>query len=106
MSIKDAFNALLSLHSRDGVLKRIGVGQSEISFSPSNYSRKLQGPAETIIEGREYVIPKDSIKNPMSPLIERGDRIVDAELGELTIDEVKEMYDYGAKIIGFRVRCA
>lgn len=102
--LKSAFNAMISMHGRNGTLKRIGVSTSAIRFAPSNYARKLEGPSEVIIEGREFIVPKDMIQTPMSPLIRRGDRIVDAELGEFTIDEVKELYDFGGAILGFRVR--
>lgn len=102
--LKAAFNAMIAWHGRNGTLKRLGVGTSSVRFSPSNYGRKLQGPSELIVEGREYVITKDSLTPPMTPLIRRGDRIVDVELGELTIDEVKELYDGGGAIMGYRVR--
>jgi hypothetical protein len=39
-----------------------------------------------------------------SPTIKRGDKIVDALLGTLTVDEIMEMYDLGGTILGYRVR--
>lgn len=51
------------------------------------------------------VVPEYSEGYSMwSPRIKRGDKIIDAVYGELTIDEIVEIVDVGAQIMGFRVR--
>lgn len=40
----------------------------------------------------------------MSPLIKRGDKIIDDTYGSLAIDEIIEMPDIGGTIMGYRVR--
>lgn len=104
--LKDAFNAVCKMHSREVTLKRIGTPDLTTScrVTPSNYSRNLEGPSHTVIHGREFIIPIDSIQSKFSPVIKRADRIIDAELGQLTIDEVQEMYDFGGSIMAYRVR--
>lgn len=86
-------------------LKRLGSPDISISVeaTPSNYSRNLAGPSEIAIEGREFVISKNFLVAPIT-IIKRGDRLVDPELGIMTISESNELYDLGGSIIGFRVR--
>lgn len=102
-----AFNAMTKLHGRDAVLKRFTTPSdltSAIRITPSNYFRNLEGPSATIIRGREFIIPVASIATPLTPVIKRGDKIVDAVFGSLAIDEITEMYDLGGEIMGYRVR--
>lgn len=40
-----------------------------------------------------------------SPIIKRGDRIIDEVYGHMTIDEIIEMPDIGGAIMGYRCRC-
>lgn len=102
MSIRDAFDALLAMHRRAMILSR-GDDSIEIFASPSNYTRNLQGPSETVIEGREFVISKTQIQDPFVGL-RRGDRLTDPELGVMAISEIIEMYSMGGEIVGWRVR--
>lgn len=102
MSLSDAFNGLLALHQRPMTLTR-GDDSIEIYASPSNYSRNLAGPSETVIEGREFVISKKQMQDPFT-LLKRGDRLTDSELGTFAISEIIEMYALGGEIIGWRVR--
>ena len=105
MSLKNAFNYLLKLHGREVVIKRPGTPYaSVIRVTPSNYFRHLQGPEETVIDGREYVVSKDALDAAPFPIPKRNDRLEDAELGISVITEVREMYDFGGKLIGFRLR--
>lgn len=104
--LADAFNNLLKIHSRKVTLKRIGsptVTATNVPVSPTNYSRQLAGPSEIEIEGREFIITKKNLVTANWHL-KRGDRIVDTELGELTIAAIDEMYDLGTAVIGYRVR--
>lgn len=86
-------------------MKRPGTPYiSNVRITPSNYFRHLQGPEETVIPGREYVISKDNLDSAPFPYPKRGDRIEDSELGISVITEVRELFDFGGKLMGFRVR--
>ena len=69
--LKSAFNAIIKIHSREALLKRLGTVDtySPIRISPSNYFRFLRGPEHTTIAGREFIIPVDSIKGQFAQLI-------------------------------------
>lgn len=103
--LKDAFNLILGLHNRQMNLVRIATPDLvlPVRVSPSNYARAGAGPSDIVIEGYEFIIPKDEIKAPFT-FIKRGDRLEDTELGSMTIDTIEPMYDVGAVIIGFRLR--
>lgn len=105
--IRQAFNSILKMHSRPAVLKRLGSPDitTNIRITPSNYFRNLEGPSHTIVEGREFVVPADSIEAPFTPVFKRGDRIVDATIGVMTVDEIIEVHDLGASVMGYRIRC-
>lgn len=103
MSVRDAFEQLLSIHKRQMTLKRESLSIS-LKATPSNYSRILAGPSETAIEGREFVIAKNQLVGEITS-VKRGDRLQDSgELGDMTISEVVELYDLGGAVIGYRVR--
>ena len=105
MSIKNAFNYLINVHSREVVIKRPGtVYAGNIKVSPSNYFRHLSGPEETIIEGKEFIVSKLNLEQAAFPIPKRGDRLENPELGISIISEVRELYDFGGAIIGFRIR--
>ncbi len=61
--LKQAFNALIRLNSRVAYLKRISDVEltSPIRISPSHYFSKIEGPSSIIAQGREFIIPVDSI---------------------------------------------
>jgi hypothetical protein len=102
MSLDNAFNILLQLHSRQVTLERPGGLSIVLRMTPSNYFRNLSAPEEMVIEGREFVVSRKSLETFGN--IKRGDRITDAELGLSVVSEVREVYAFGGKIIGFRVR--
>jgi hypothetical protein len=103
MSIKAAFNFLLQTHSRVMLLETADFSKSiEIKVAPSNYFRNFAGPEEVVVEGQEFIIAKDFLQDFGTP--KRGDRLVDQDLGENTITEIRPMHDYGGAIIGYRVR--
>lgn len=81
-----------------------GINATAIRVAPANYFRNLSGPGETIIEGKEFVISKNSLDIVSFPPPRRGDRIKDSESGINTISEVREMHGFGGSIIGYRVR--
>lgn len=110
MSLKDAFNSLLSVHARTVTLTRRVAGgpnlTGQVKVTPANYYRKLAGPDEIIIEGREFVIAKDALTEIGFTNLRRGDVLTDADMGNMVIDTVREMYDLGGGIIGYRVTTA
>ncbi len=61
--LSTAFNALIRLHSRPAILKRLGTinHYSPMRISPSNYFRFLNGPEYTTVTGKEFIIPVSSI---------------------------------------------
>ncbi len=104
MSTKDAFRSLLNLHKRSVTLIRPDIYEVTVDMSPSNYSRNLEGPSEITIAGKEFVVTKEALDEVSYPRPKRGDRITDAEMGTFAIDEVREMFDFGGAIIGYRLR--
>jgi hypothetical protein len=198
--LKQAFNMVAHLHSRAATQKRGGSDYdkySPIRITPSNYFRFLDGPSATVIHGREFLIPLDTVlgmpllaiqfgasptlgdytahikiestthdigpiafdddiaavsaffvaiaadaqvagtpddytvlfpsaslveltsishttdttpvgatsRTALSPVIKRGDKIIDTTLGHMAIDEIIEVVDLGGDIMGYRVRC-
>lgn len=106
-----AFNMVLKLHGRNVTLRRkatLGGGADSTSVAratPSNYFRKVEGPSFTTIKGRELIIPKASIVTPFTaPVLKLGDRVEDAEWGNMAIIEIQEMCDLGGSVMGYRVR--
>ncbi len=104
LSLKDAFCSILALHGRDVTLLRRGSPDvsGPVRISPSNYFRKLEGPDSIIVEGREFVIAKASLTAANFTSLRRGDVFQDAELGEMVVDQVREMFDLGGAVIGYR----
>lgn len=103
--LANAFRSLLEIHSRPMTIERVGeIAVAQIKATPSNYFRNLAAPEDMIIEGREFVISKAILDEVSYPAPRRGDRLKDTEIGVNIISEVREMYDFGGKIIGYRVR--
>jgi hypothetical protein len=69
--IKQAFNMLSRIHSRAAYLKRYGTPNifSPIRITPSNYFRFMEGPSATVIRGREFILPLDSITGQETQVI-------------------------------------
>ncbi len=69
--LRAAFNILTGLHSRVGQIKRPGSPDiySPCRLTPSNYFRFLRGPDSTVIRGREYVIPLDSLLGQFAQVV-------------------------------------
>jgi hypothetical protein len=104
MSLKEGFNSLLSIHRRSATISRPGGSSGTIYITPSNYYRHLEGPSETVISGHEFVIAKTDLDAITWGKPKRGDRLVDAALGDLAISEIREMFGIGGEILGYRVR--
>lgn len=69
--LKQAFNSVTRLHSRAATLKRLGTPDiwSSIRITPSNYFRFIDGPSATVIRGREFLIPVDTMTGHRTQLI-------------------------------------
>lgn len=105
MSLKAAFNLALKIGPRRNVtLSRPGGYSADVTVSPSNYSRKLEGPSDTVFKGREFILSKEEMLAKSVPTLRRGDRMVDAEMGTMVIEEIIEMFDIGGDIMGYRLR--
>lgn len=105
MSLKAAFNTLINLQSRSVTISRPStVYSATIKVAPSNYFRNLEAPSETIVVGREFVTSKADLDSASYPTPKRGDRIQDPEMGVMIVSEVREMFDIGAEILGYRIR--
>lgn len=103
-----AFNQMIRLHSRVVTLRRYTASTSTtctIRIAPSNFFRNLEGPSHTTVEEKEFVIPLAQITGPFSPVLKIGDKIEDTQLGNMAITYIQEMYDLGAVLMGFRIRC-
>lgn len=104
--LDNAFNTLLFLHSRPATISRNGSTPitGNIRAAPSNYYRNLEGPSDIVVRGREFVISKLQLDAASFPTPRRGDQLAFTDIGTLTITEVREMYNLGGEIMGFRVR--
>lgn len=71
MVLKQAFNLISRIHSRAATLKRHGTPDifSPVRITPSNYFRYLDGPSQTVIRGREFVLPVDTMTGHATQLI-------------------------------------
>jgi hypothetical protein len=106
MSLGSALDAMLNLKRRPVTIMRPGSPDiiANIYISPSNYSRNLDGPSESIITGREFVISKQVLDSVSFPAPKRGDRLLDPELGTMVISDINEMFGLGTDILSYRVR--
>lgn len=107
--LKDAFNLLLNFHSRTITYKRPGTpdisGQCKISLS--RFGRNLEQEPGTVVHGYEFVLSKEqlSLVTGLSPIFpSRGDRIIDSEFGNLTVEGITPMSAEGGLIVGWRIR--
>lgn len=106
--LSNAFNTLLKLHRKSAKVTRLDRGTAKSPknekveyntyVTPANYSRKLEGPESTTFKGREFIVSKSEL--PIVP--KRGD-ILSVDSEEWAINEVNEIYDLGAKVIGYRL---
>lgn len=105
INVKSALNLMINFSGRSCTLSRPATNLTgTVKFAPSNYGRNLETSSSTVVFGREFVVTKDSLTAIGFTSLKRGDKIVDTELGTLTISEVRELTDIGGAIIGYRVR--
>ncbi len=106
--LESAFNLMLSIHAKEVTIKRIGTAtiSATVKIAPSNYFRNTEAPSDTVIPGREFVVSKRALDLSGFPQPKRGDKLIRDDMGTMTITEVREMFDVGSSIIGFRLRTA
>lgn len=107
MSLSNFFLTTLSLKKRLVTITRVGntpiTGQ--IYVSPSNFNRYMEAFGNITVPGHEFIITVQEIKKiPGLGTIKKGDKIIDPELGTLTIKDEEPMYLLGAEIIAYRCR--
>lgn len=105
--LSNAFKITTSLISRSVTVYRgtSDISDATVKISPSNYFRGTQGPSETIMKGREFVMAKSEYdKVLLDGGIRRGDYIKDPKLGTMSIKEVRELFDLGGEVLGYRIR--
>lgn len=106
--LSSAFNTLLKLHRKSAKVIRFNRGtassptSTELEYdtyvTPANYSRKLEGPESTTFKGREFIVSA----RELAIVPKRGD-ILEVDKEKWAINEVNDIYDLGAKTIGFRL---
>lgn len=76
--IRAAFNTLTRIHGRTGQLKRPGSPDiySPCHLTPSNFFRFLRGPEATVIHGREFIIPIDTMLGQFAQTVAFGEQPV------------------------------
>ena len=106
-NLANAFNQLLGIHFRQVTIQRPGViAPVSVKVTPSNYSRKLSGPEDVVIDGKEFVVSKAVLDAVSFPMPKRGDRISDPDLGNHVVSDVQELLGFGGAILGYRLRCS
>ena len=106
-NLNSAFNVALSITGFDILWERPGETPETIRVSSSNYSRNMDGPADVIMEGREFIIAFSEVKDSALLPPKRGERLVDestAGYGINVIRHIELMKGLGGEIIGYRVR--
>ncbi len=69
--LRGAFNTLTRLHGRAAQLKRLGSPDiySPCRVTPSNFFRFIRGPESTVVHGREFIIPLDTMSGQFAQLL-------------------------------------
>jgi hypothetical protein len=107
MSVRAALDIMLSIHGREMTITRTtaeGDLTGTIRLAPSNYFRNLAGPDAVTMEGKEFVISKTALTSAGFTNLKKGDRLTDSEIGINVISEIREMFDIGGVIMGYRIR--
>lgn len=103
-SLNDAFKILLKTHSRKATLSR-GAVSIPVEISPTDYFSKLAIKSGIKLEGHEFIIPAYFLDNTgITGGVKRADRIVDPQLGTMTVVEVIVAWGTSATVLGYRVR--
>lgn len=109
-NLATAFNFLLTFKSRTITYKRPSSPTNvsgSCKMALANFGRNFEQEQGTVVHGYEVVISKEELSkipllNPVFP--KRGDRIIDAEFGNLTVDDVTPMTVEGGVLVGWRIR--
>jgi hypothetical protein len=107
MSLKNFFLSLLNLKKRTMTITRIDVVPitGPIVVSPANYNRYMEASGDITVMGHEFIISKDAVASVVGlGTLKKGDKLIDLELGTMTIKDPEPMFDLGGQIIAYRVR--
>lgn len=106
MSILNAgFKFLINLKGKNVTIERRGeIAAVTIKAAHSNYFRNMSAPEEVVIEGFEFILPKEELDKVSFGTPKRGDILVDDELGANTLEEIRPMIGLGGETLGYRVR--
>lgn len=103
-SLVNAFRTIIQMQGRDVTLEDLDNPPAiTIKMAPSNYFRNFEAIEETVHTGREYVVSKYDLDAQSFPRPERGFRVIDSDLGNGSIKEVREMIIMGV-VAGYRLR--
>lgn len=105
-NLQSAFDFILHTQGRSMTYEKDAGAESDtLVCAPSNFFRNLSAIEETPIEGKEFVISKREFDNSSftRKFPERSDVIVDPDLGENAVSEVRELMIFGV-IVGYRLR--
>jgi len=103
--LKAGFDMALKLKVRDMELYVPDTDTTyNIEIANSNFSRNFQEIEEIVVKGMEFIISKTELDAQSIVKPERNWRIIDTDLGEFTISEVKHMIGLGGEILGYRLR--
>lgn len=104
-NLVEAFKKTLSFQSQAATLTRRGeVTAIDIMIAPSNYFRDFSSIEEIPVSGNEFVIETSQLVGTgFSAGIKRGDVIVNAIYGTMTVEEIRPMTILGS-LAAYRVR--
>lgn len=103
--LSNAFKQILSIAAFPCRYERPGESECfEINIALSNYSRNREAPEEIYMQGREFIISAEELKNTTFYPVKRGDRIITEEYGENVIRDITELRGLKGELLGFRVR--
>jgi len=106
---KDAFNQVLKLRQREMKIQRYdnlgNLQEWTVNVSPSSFTKMSDIIEDVTIMGREFVVSVENLSKSGFPIpLNRGDIIVDVDMGSNPVIESKELIGIGGDIIGYRVR--
>lgn len=103
-NLVNAFNMVLNIQAKEVTFHQISSDTKvTVKAAPSNYFRNKQLIEEMVSFGREFVISAKQLQQVITGVPERGDKIIDTDLGTFTVIGCREMLIMG-NIVGYRVR--
>jgi hypothetical protein len=107
MSLQNAFDFVFSLKAKTyEVTDRDTPATYSLKLAPSNFFRDFAGPEQVSYPGREFVVSGTAITEAaITNGLKKGFVIKDTQTNEIyIIEEIREMYEFNAKIVGYRIR--